>query len=65
MKKLLITMLAIMAFNVTYAAQMGEEQGIPAGECTKTRADAGRVAKDQIDGPKEVRDKDGSQSIDG
>jgi len=49
MKKLLITMLAILAFNVSYASNMGEEQGIPNQECSKTRGDASRAAKVQID----------------
>ncbi len=65
MKKLLITMLAILAFNVSYAAQMGEEQGIPNGECAKTRGDAGRIAKEQVEGTREVREQSGSESIDG
>ncbi len=66
MKKLLIAMMAILAFNLSYAAELGEEMGIPNEECTRTRADAQRVAKDQIQQSREVqKDDTSSSSIDG
>ncbi len=66
MKKLLITMMAILAFNVSYAASLGEEQGIPDQECSKTKGDAQRVAKERIeDVNSSSEDKKGSSVIDG
>ena len=67
MKKLLIAMMAVLAFNVTYAAQLGEEMGIPDGECSITRGDAQRAAKERIDDRRDSQEKseEGSSVIAG
>lgn len=58
-------MMAILAFNVSYAASYGEEQGIPNQECSKTKGDASRAAKAQIDVETSTDSTDGSSAIKG
>ncbi len=63
MKKLLITMMAILAFNVSYAASMGEEQGIPDEKCYKLKGDAARAAKESIRDDSGSEDKSEDSSV--
>lgn len=48
-------MMAILAFNVSQAASMGEELGVPGEQCHKLKGDAARAAK------RSVRDDSGSE----